>query len=517
MKKLMALLGISAFSVTGASTIVGCRQQQEEPDDSNTGATKDLETLNKISQQVSNAFLEYASTKNTIDSTNYQTTFDELYTIVNETTPSKELDQKDPKVMSALQILKTSFMAVFNNNSQEIINEYSNYYIDTKPIILSEESFKYNLNFINTKKIADLFQNPTVKNAKAVRLDFSFSFTVKFKEISTTSSYFIQYVITDNPTAVKDILNGVVQKISKVIVKFFNTEGTFQIDKNNDFKPIYDNFNVNYTAGFADLDNIIFTKLQTALANDADLKDLIGSIKYNSSISLLTLLMSAINNKTNGVDFVKESTASYVWAGMGYQPYQITPENFVKFYRSLVDIFNTDKNLNLASFNVNLSKIQIAGLPLSGVVINGGEALTVQIQITKDGLNNKLMEYGKLVTAFYKYFRIESNKNSGVFHLSETAFNKILALSEYNYRKVLRILIDDFKASADAKNLSWLDIFTTGNWVKREHNLTLNSTKDTFSLRRGAVWNFDLTFGTNNAVYYTGWTSTLFTLEFTKK
>ncbi|WP_424527401.1 hypothetical protein [Spiroplasma endosymbiont of Glossina fuscipes fuscipes] len=511
------MLGISAFTVTGASTIVSCHHGNES-DDSNTGAAKDAETLNKISQRVSNAFLEYARTKNTIDSKDYQTTFDELYAMVNKDSQSKDLDPTDSKVVAALQILKTSFMATLNNVSQQIINDYSNYYIDTKPIDLFEDSFKYNLNFIDTEELAKVSNNSTVKDTKAARLDFSFNFKVNFKNLSTTSNYFIQYVITDNPKIMKDVLNGIVQKLSKVIVNFFINEGTFQIDKTDGFKSIYDNFNINYTQGFADLDSIIFNKLKTAIEQDPDLKNLVESIKYNSSISLLTLLTSAINNTTNGVDVVNEKTASYVWTGMGYQPDKITPENFVKFYRSLVNIFNTgDNNLNLAYFNVNLAKIQVAGFPLSGAVMNNGEALKVQVEIPKDGLDKKLMEYGKLVTAFYKHFRLESNKNSGVWHLSKDAFNKILALPKYDYRKVLKILIDDFKATDAAKNLSGLNIFTTGNWAKKQYNLTLNDAKDTFSLRRRADWNFDLIFGTNNAVYYTGWTSTLFILQFTKK
>ncbi|KAF0851624.1 MAG: hypothetical protein EIB84_05105 [Spiroplasma poulsonii] len=517
MKKLLALLGISAFTVTGASTIVSCHRGSDS-DDSNTGAAKDAETLNKISQRISNAFLEYARTRNTINSKDYQPTFDELYTMVDKTTQSKALDQNDPKVVGALQILKTSFMAVFNNVNQQIINDYSNYYIDTKPIDLSEDSLKYNLNFIDTEKLAKLANNPAVKDVKATRLDFSFSFKVNFKNLATTSNYFIQYVITDDPKTMGDVLRGVVEKLSKVIVKFFVKEGTFQIDKTPGFEEIYNDFNVNYTQGFRDLDNIILAKLKKAIAEDSDSANLVGSIKYNDSLTLLTLLTSAINNSTNGVDLVTEKTASYVWAGMGYQPDKITPENFVTFYRSLVNIFNTGHNsLNLAYFNVNLSKMLVAGFPLLGAVMNGGEALKVQVEITKDGLDKKLLEYGKLVTAFYKHFRLESNKNSGVWHLSESAFNKILALPEYKYQKVLRILIDDFKASSEAKGLSGLDIFTTGDWKKRGHDVTLNDTKDTFSLRRGTVWNFDLTFGTNNAVYYTGWTSTLFTLQFTKK
>ncbi|WFG96997.1 hypothetical protein M1771_03060 [Spiroplasma citri] len=55
----------------------------------------------------------------------------------------------------------------------------------------------------------------------------------------------------------------------------------------------------------------------------------------------MSLLTSAINNTTNGVDVVRKNTASYVWTGKEYQPDKITPENFVKFYRALVNVFNT--------------------------------------------------------------------------------------------------------------------------------------------------------------------------------
>ncbi|APE74492.1 hypothetical protein [Spiroplasma citri] len=232
----------------------------------------------------------------------------------------------------------------------------------------------------------------------------------------------------------------------------------------------------------------------------------------------MSLLTSAINNTTNGVDVVRKNTASYVWTGKEYQPDKITPENFVKFYRALVNVFNIGgQNLRLADFHVNLVKIQVAVFPLSGAVMNDGQALKVQVEITEEGLTNKLMEFGRLVVAFYNHFKLESNEHSGVFHLSEEAFTEILNLKNRKYKDVLKILIDDFKEAYKGKNLPGLDIFTTGNWEKRVHEVSLNKTKDTFSLRRRAVWNFDLLFVPNNAVCYTGWTSTLFTLEFTKK
>ncbi|WP_101519215.1 hypothetical protein [Spiroplasma melliferum] len=516
MKKLMSLLGMAFFATAGFSPIMSCKTPLK--DDNNEGVEKDIEILNKISQRAINNFSVYARTKNTINSTEYQNKFDKLYTMVNKETESKKLNQMDEDVKDALATLKNGFIAVFNNICNEIYNDYSNYYPDSKPIELLSDSLNYELTFIDMAQLKTILYRPGLEKVKAVRLDFHFQFKANFKLLSTTSDYVIQYVITDNPEEMKVVLNGMVQKISRVIVNFFNTEGVFQIDKAPEFAKIYQNFDVNYTAGFANLDKIILEKLQRKIESDSELQKFVKNIKYNSSITLLSLLTSAINNTTNGVDVVRENTASYVWTGKGYQPDKITPENFVKFYRALVNVFNTGgQNLRLADFHVNLAKIQVAGFPLSGAVMNDGQALKVQVEITEEGLTNKLMEFGRLVVAFYNHFKLESNEHSGVFHLSEEAFTEILNLKNRKYKDVLKILIDDFKEAYKGKNLPGLDIFTTGNWEKRVHEVSLNKTKDTFSLRRRAVWNFDLLFGTNNAVYYTGWTSTLFTLEFTKK
>ncbi|AOX43690.1 hypothetical protein S100390_v1c03470 [Spiroplasma sp. NBRC 100390] len=516
MKKLLTLLGISALTTTGVGTIVGCHQYSQLEEDPNIGIAKDAEILNKISQRASNGFLDYIRTKNIIDSTEYQTQFDNLYTMVDKDKQNVPIMLTDLKVEPALSILSTGFMASFNNINNAIINDYSNYYINTTPLAIVPNSLTYHLNFIDVEQLA-VISDPTIKNVHAVRLDFNFKFEVHFKTLVSFSEYSMQYIITDNPTVMKKVLAGFISKISKVVVAFFNKEGTFQIDKNNDFKSVYDNFNVNYTSNFTDLDNIIFTKLKKVLTEDVNLKTFSDNIKYNSAIPLLTLLTSAVNDKTNGQVVVRSETASYNWAGENYQVSQITPEHFVKFYRSFINVFNTGgNNLNLATFNINLGKIIVAGLPLSGAVVSDEHPLKVQVEITEEGLTNKLMQFGNLITAFFKHFQIESNKNSGVFYLNQATFDKFLALSQYDYRKVLRILFNDFKASEEAKDLPGLNIFSLGNLSRKNHNLQLNTDKTSFILGRRLIWNFDFHFGTNNAIFYTGWTSWYFELRFEK-
>ncbi|WP_419334910.1 hypothetical protein [Spiroplasma endosymbiont of Sarcophaga variegata] len=102
-----------------------------------------------------------------------------------------------------------------------------------------------------------------------------------------------------------------------------------------------------------------------------------------------------------------------------------------------------------------------------------------------------------------------------MLHLNDTTFAKILALSQYDYIKILHILSNDFKASDEAKDLPGLNIFSLGD-LSQNHNLELNAAKTRFTLGRYWIWNFDFHFGTNNAIFYTGWTLWNFALILSK-
>ncbi len=188
MKKLLTLLGISALTITGVSTIVGCHQYSQLEEDPNIGIAKDAEILNKISQRASNGFLDYIRTKNIIDSTEYQTQFDNLYTMVDKDKQNVPIMLTDPKVETALSILSTGFMASFNNINNAIINDYSNYYFNTTPLAIMPNSLTYHLNFIDVEQLA-VISDPTIKNVRAVRVDFNFKFEVHFKTLASFSEY----------------------------------------------------------------------------------------------------------------------------------------------------------------------------------------------------------------------------------------------------------------------------------------------------------------------------------------
>ncbi|WP_338965558.1 MULTISPECIES: hypothetical protein [unclassified Spiroplasma] len=124
MKKLLALLEISALTTTSVSTIVGCQHLQPAEEDPNIGTAKDAEILNKISQRASNAFLDYICAKNIIDSTEYQNQFSNLYTMVYKNNQKVPLSPTYENVKPALSILMAGFMASFNNINNAIISDY---------------------------------------------------------------------------------------------------------------------------------------------------------------------------------------------------------------------------------------------------------------------------------------------------------------------------------------------------------------------------------------------------------
>ncbi|AHF61141.1 hypothetical protein P344_04370 [Spiroplasma mirum ATCC 29335] len=112
------------------------------------------------------------------------------------------------------------------------------------------------------------------------------------------------------------------------------------------------------------------------LNNDSELTDIMQQVTWNDDKSILTLLSSAIDQTTNGILIADSKYFSNHWTGKGFQSDQITPEKFLPFYKQILKVFEISSDeLQLASFNVNLAKISIAGLQLSKIVSNGDKPL----------------------------------------------------------------------------------------------------------------------------------------------
>ncbi|MBH8623011.1 MULTISPECIES: hypothetical protein [Spiroplasma] len=509
-----------------------------EPTDE-PAAAKDAKILNEISKRASNSLQKYASKKSMIDETNYDISFEKLYKMVTLTNPSVVLVIDNPDVAKILQLIRTGFNAEFENINREIINDYPNYYPTDEPLAVVENSINYQLNYIDLTQLAKI-TGVDVTNVNAVRLDFRFNFVVRFKSLETTVPVTISYVLTGNAKIVNDLLSGVVAKVAKPIVNYFNQIKSIKIDSNQDFKKLYDNFDIIYTNNYEELDTIVMHKLNELIKIDDDLAPFKDKITFVVSERMLNLVSASITEAAAGnaagsnavFDLVANRTTAK-WSGEGFNPNQLTGQNFLNFYRSVMPIFQTNKGiLQLGSFNVNLLKVQVAGFPLSGVVAdNNNQNLNVSVEVSDQGLNKKLTNFGNIIAAFNKYYRIETylpGKRS-IFHVPTNDFDKIKTYlkSSGDLKKMWSILEASFKKLSYANGLEDLNLFYLGEsykalttnamlyYIDGNDNMLYPNASYKLGVTSGGnvYWTFDYRFGVDKdssfiySVYSGYWTS----------
>ncbi|WHQ37287.1 lipoprotein [Spiroplasma sp. SV19] len=485
MKKLLSVLGTITLVGAGTTTVISCTNMIVDDNAPNdvSAAAKDAKVLNEISKRASNDLETYAAKKMMIDETKYDISFEKLYQMVSSEKPSAVIDVNNPDAAKILQLVRTGFNAEFDNINNAIINDYPNYYPTGEPLAVIENSVKYKLNYIDLKQLAKII-NVDVTNVDAVRLDFSFNFNVQFKTLSTTVPIVISYVLTGDVEIVEKLLSGIIAKVVKPIVNYFNQIKSIKIDSNKDFRTLYDEFDIIYSNNYQKLDTIVTLKLEELIKTDPDLVPLKDQITFVDSEQILNLVSAPITDAAAGnvagsnevFNLIAKNTTAN-WTGEGFNPDQLTGQKFLSFYRSIMPIFETSEGiLQLGSFNVNLLKIQVAGFPLSGVVTDNNQALNVSVEISVQGLDKKLTNFGNIISAFNKYYRIETylTGKRSIFHVSTKDFDEIKKYlkSSGNLKKMWSILEESFKASSYAIGLEDLDLFRLG---ESYNALTANS------------------------------------------
>ncbi|WP_338964362.1 hypothetical protein [Spiroplasma endosymbiont of Sarcophaga carnaria] len=144
-----------------------------------------------------------------------------------------------------------------------------------------------------------------------------------------------------------------------------------------------------------------------------------------------------------------------------------TAENFVDFYKTKVgSVFNVDKNdsLNLGTFEISLNYLNIFGLGLSGNVKDkNNEDLSIALNLSGDGIDKKLTNWGKIIVQFLKY------SGSGIITADDSIgleapiqdFKKITMKNQKDGLKgAIKIMFDSFKDSDEAKSLEDIDLFS---------------------------------------------------------
>ncbi|WHQ37247.1 hypothetical protein [Spiroplasma sp. SV19] len=517
MKKILMILGVLNFSVVSPSLIVSCVTKQSPSQDENNGIDYqgDLKILNEITKKVSTAFQKYAMEKSLVDINDYSTgNLEKLFTMVNSNQPQQQLSLNDENITLGLTVLINGFKAVFDNVNREIANQYSNYYIDTMPLNVDLKDYQFMLNYIDIAKLGSLVKID-IKNLKGVRLDFKLEVKIKFKTLETVVPFLIQYTITNDKEKMHEILTAVTGAVSKTIVKFFKTLAEdIIVDQNPAFRSIYENFDLNYAFDHSILDTIVQKELDAALHADNELGDIRNSITYAKDEKILILLNSIINPDTNGVTPVIPDDETYTWVNTGYAPDKLTPENFLEYYGEKLNILTSTSGpkLQLGQFKINLAKILVAGVPLSGVVLNDGKSFYLSVGITRDGMIEKIKNFGRIISTFYQYYKITWDIKvwrEGALFLDVPFWNdleKQVKNDRLSHRKIWRILLNKFKNDSQIKTLPDIDKFWVTTEVDdlvpvigRDRSLSIYASRK-YSLR----FNFGVNATTNN-IYYTPW------------
>ncbi|WHQ36686.1 lipoprotein [Spiroplasma sp. SV19] len=481
MKKLLTILGALTITTVGTVNIVSCTvRPNDNSSDTNGSMQNDMAILTKIASKVSKNINDYANNGNLKDSNAYPQ-LDSFYDLVSESQPSIEISASSGDHKEGLSIIKNGLKVVFENVNQQIKDEYSNYYINTMPLSFEETRDKFVLNYINLTKVAEI-TGTDISNLKTVQLQYSFMLNLDYKKLNQKMPFTISFLISNDIEKIGKLVNGTIAEVTKVLVSYFKDYMNIVIDKNNDFKSIYNNFQVNYVGDVKALDDIFVTKLGQNIKDDSTI-----SLKLKQGIAfddtgnkrLMKVVSSTITAENSGQIPKNLDLGNYqpaLWAGEGVNPTGLTANNFVKAYRESLPVFNVDKeNMMLAKLNVNLNYISIYGLPLSGILMINDQIYESNILISRQGLNNKLTNFGEIIVAFHKYYNIDIRKrkgentwnntinNSSIFHVKDVLSD--LKNNIDSKDKILRKLLSNFKKSEVAQGLTDLNLFNIYNLI----------------------------------------------------
>ncbi|WP_425380095.1 hypothetical protein [Spiroplasma endosymbiont of Stenodema calcarata] len=532
MKKLLTLLGISVMMTGGSINMISCHKQKNDGLDTNSSLQNDMLTFTKIASKVSSIITVYDNNGNLKDSeTSSELTA--FYDLVNADQKQVEINSSDPNLSLGLENIKNGFRSIFDNLNFQITQEYSNYYLDTVPLTFLHKQSKFILNYIDLEKIGKL-TGTSVEGVKAVQLQYNFMLNLRFKNLNQEMPVTMTYIITNKTDIIKKLLQNSIQEITKILINFFTNYQEVIIDTNDNFASIYNNFQINYSSDVRPLDNIFFSHLKTMIKTSSSIDPAVrDAIAYDDSGNkrLMRLVSGTITAENSGQIPETLDIGNYqpaLWAGEGINPPGLTAENFVKAYKKSLPIFNVGQGkMMLAKLNVNLNYISLYGLPLSGTLKINNQIFESNILISQQGLENKLINFGKIIVAFHKYYRIdlkkrldntrsdENNfKNTSVFHVGQKLFAEFKNdISSAN--AIFKRLLTNFKQSSIAENLNDIELFNMHNlakdkalWIGGANDYNVIQNKIVFNYRNGSFC-LAFTFGQNrmDSIYYTAYGS----------
>ncbi|KAI92925.1 hypothetical protein [Spiroplasma melliferum] len=534
MKKLFIIFSVVGLFITGiTSKITSCRMiKYRDANYSNSNLQNDMLIWMKIASDISNEITNYDNNGN-IKNSNEFPELNQFYNLVNQHNQSLVLDRSNAQINLGLRKFQNEFKEIFQKLNVKISETYQNYFntLEKKPLYHLEEEDKFTLTYVDLDKINKL-TNTATTGVRAVQIQYEFMLDLSFKSLRQMRPFTVTYVVTNEPNEIKKILEKSIEKIKKYLINFFNNYEDVIVDQNNEFKSIYDDFEINYNNNVKPLDKIFIKQFNEKIKkNNAINQEIREAIAFDKTGNkyLMRLILGTVTAENSGQLPETADIGNYqpaLWAGEGITPPGLTAENFVTAYKKSLPIFNVnDDHMILARLSVNLNFISLYGLPLAGTLKIDGKNFESNILISRQGLDNKLMNFGKIIVAFHKYYQVEIKKrvstfkdeinfkHTSVFHVGEELFKKFKNnISSAN--AIFKELLNNFKQSSIAHNLPDLKLFNLYNLVKDKavwignNNYEVIQNRIVFNYYRGSFC-LAFTFGLNrtNSIFYAAYGS----------
>ncbi|WP_101519272.1 hypothetical protein [Spiroplasma melliferum] len=472
MKWLLTLFSVFVLGFGSSLGVVSCTvRAKHEPDDNDElEHNQDLEILNQIKKEAKQTLSTWWQTKTMIDIIkdypDQISLFEEL--VAELKTKNDGLLTLTSTAISKYRFLNqllVGFKAEFNNLNQHLQDRYSNYYVDTMPLFLGENDISFDLYNINFDKIAKLLAD-TPQAVLGITVQVNIPYEVRFKGIPSQDN--IQGLITT--TNDSEVLNNIQDKIENYFVNFLDT-----IFKAKNYRIISEQFNMNK--------DIVWPIIEKEL-NDRNI-----SFKHHIKF-VIPGIESALNYYTN----ISMPTVQTVlnWAGEGYDPEQLTWQNFLSFYKKqIIDNWNIqveDGYYILKELKWFIPQnFMIENLPFKNNLFKINLKEKSYFTILKTQFDQQLEEFAKVTMGLWHYYQLETYKNFNlVFKLKQNVFNNLLSYIDKNkyvrYIDIFDFLLSTYQSSLqNSKHLKWgagyLKISPI-NFIKNQKSLIIEIKND---------------------------------------
>ncbi|MFU0252336.1 hypothetical protein [Spiroplasma sp. Moj] len=201
MKKLLTLFSVLVLGLGSSLWVASCKTRvNHDVDGNDVDANQNFAILNQIKAEAKQTFEACWDTKATIAINDYSEqilSFTELVAELQSKDDALTLTSETISKYRFLTQLLTGFKAEFVNLNHSLRDRYSNYYVDTMPLLLADNNISftlYNINFVNIAKLL----KGTSEAVLGVTVQVNIDYEVRFKGMQARNSIESVVVITNN-------------------------------------------------------------------------------------------------------------------------------------------------------------------------------------------------------------------------------------------------------------------------------------------------------------------------------